>query len=454
MATTTTGPPESSAAKVADARPENVLDDASSVDDGVHEKQDAPVGASKWQKVKQHFRRFWWAHLIAVIILLAILLPIIFKVIIPAIIRNVVKSQELPVISGALNFTAPTHLNMSMDTSLDTPLGVKIDPLALSLYQPPADPDHDDSDAKGPFLTLQMPEQHVHHLTNVSIPEQTVQVLNQTQITAWFNQFFDNETVDLRLKADQLSAHLGALHYDVSLDKTVKVPGLNYLAGFGVQDMQFTIPPDPATGYNLRGHLLIPNAGVITLGLGNVSFNILAGDVNLGLVHLYDLDLRPGNNTPYFEGEFYFDQLVPNLAAVLASQQAALADGVVELHSRGNATVNYGRHIPYIEGVLNIKRIPMRIPLTSLLLDVVEGVLAGGMNGTQHLPLLDTLGEVLGNKTLFEQMLSHWDAAGGGGNGTAAGGAAGGKRSVMRAVGRSMRMNLFKLGLRSLRSKF
>lgn len=346
---------------------------------------------------------------------------------------------------------------MSMDTSLDTPLGVTIDPIPLSLYDPPADPNHDDAEEKGPFVKLQMPEQHISHETDVPIPEQTVEVLNQTQITKWFNAFFDSETVDLRIMAKDLSAHLGALHYLVDMDKTVKVPGLNYLKGFGVQDMQFTIPPD-ASGRNIKGHLLIPNAGVITLGMGNISFNIMAGDINLGLVHIYNFDLKPGNNTPYFDGEFYFDQLVPNLAAILDTQHEALAEGMLELHSKGNSTINYGQHIPYIEGVLNIKRIPMRIPVTTLLLDVVEGVLASGSNGTQHLPLLDTLGDVLGNRTLFEQMLSHWDGytdhtgSGSGGNGTQQAG--GTKKSVARTVGGSLRANLFRLGLRRLRSKF
>ncbi|KAK4251299.1 hypothetical protein C7999DRAFT_37640 [Corynascus novoguineensis] len=453
MATNPTGPPAAGSAVASAAGPgaENRLDDASSLNDGVHEKGAATGGLTKGQKIKQHFRRFWWAYLIALVIFLAILLPILFKVIIPVIIKNVVDDQELPVRGGALNFTAPDHLNMSMDTMLDTPLGVKIDPVPLKLYQPPADPDHDDSDVKGPFLQLQMPEQHINGETKVLIGEQVVQVLNQTQITAWFNEFFDKKLVDLHIKADDMHAHLGALDYTVDLDKTVKVPGLNYLKGFGVKDMQFSIPPEPS-GKNLRGHLLIPNQGVIALGMGNVSFNIMAGDVNLGLVHLYDFDLRPGNNTPYFDGEFYFDQLVPNLADILEGQHAALAEGMLELHARGNSTINYGRHIPYIEGVLNIKRIPMRIPVTSLLLDVVEGLLASRGNGTSDpIPILDTMGDVLGNKTLFEQMLGHWGNAN---SGSGSNGAAGGKRSAMRAVKRSLHTNILKLGLRRLRSKF
>ena len=375
-----------------------------------------------------------------------------FKVIIPAIIKNIVGDQELPVKGGALNFTEPTRLHINLDTSLDTPLGVKIDPLPLSLIRPQTD---GADDAGTPFLTVQMPEQHIHHETDVIIPDQIVDILDYTQLVAWFNEFFDNEAAELRLKADDLSAHLGALDYKVDLEKTIKVPGLNYLKGFGLLDMQFTIPPGPS-GHNMKGHLNIPNAGVLTLGLGNVTFNVMAGDIDLGLVYIYNLELKPGNNTPPFEGDFYFDQLVPNLSVFMQAQHSALADGMVEFNATGNSTFHNGQRIKYVEGVLNQKHIPFRVPLTSLLLDVVSGVLAGGTNGSE-LPLLDTLGDVLGNKTLFEQMLTHFEVgstrsgAQGGGSGANATGTSKVKRTLAKQVGRSAQMNLFRLGLRTLR---
>ncbi|KAL2130261.1 hypothetical protein VTI74DRAFT_6700 [Chaetomium olivicolor] len=454
MATQPGGKPESSAAHGAEPQADNVHDAASSFDDGVGDKKQ-PGGLSIWQKVKQHIRRRWWIYLIAIVILLAILLPILFKVIIPAIIKNIVGDQELPVKGGALNFTAPTHLHITLDTSLDTPLAVKIDPLPLNLLQPPAD---GADDTGTPFLTLQMPEQYINHKTDVIIPDQVVDILDHAQLVAWFNEFFDKEAAELRLKANDLSAHLGALHYQVDLDKTVKVPGLNYLKGFGVRDMQFTIPPGPS-GHNMKGHLNIPNAGVLTLGLGNLTFNVMAGDINLGLVHIYNLDLKPGNNTPPFEGDFYFDELVPNLAAFMDTQRGALADGMIEFNATGNSTFHNGQRINYVEGVLNQKHIPFRIPATTLVLDVLSGVLAGGTNGSQ-LPLLDTLGDVLGNKTLFEQMLGHFETerigsgAQDGSSSTNVTDTAKVKRTATQTLRRSMQMNLFRLGLRTLQSKF
>lgn len=338
---------------------------------------------------------------------------------------------------------------MAMDTTLDTPLPVKIDPLGLDLYDPSTDPG-----AASPFVTLQMPEQHIDHETNVSIPSQLLDVRDHPQLVTWFNRFFDQESAELRIKNNKLHAHLGALDYEVGLDKTIKVQGLNYLKGFGVTDVQFVIPPGD-DGVNMRGRLTIPNAGVLALGLGNVSFNMMAGDVNLGLVHIVDLDLKPGANTPPFTGEFYFDQLVPNLAAILNSTKDALNDGgLLALTARGNSTIANGQHIKYIEEVLNNKAIPFTIPAITFLVDVVSGVLAGGTDGSQS-PLLDTLGQVLGNSTLFEHLLDHWEELDGNQNGTASPGMTKKRAAAARAtkLGRTIRANLFRLGLRSLRSK-
>ncbi|KAK3361826.1 hypothetical protein B0T24DRAFT_538447, partial [Lasiosphaeria ovina] len=277
------------------------------------------------------------------------------------------------------------------------------------------------------------------------IPPQRANVSNKTQITAWFNEYFDQETTQLHLKANSLNVHLGKLEYDVVLDKTIQVQGLNYLKGFGVQDMQFTIPPDDQSR-NMKGHLIIPNAGVLTLGLGNLTFNLTAGAVNLGLVHIYNLDLKLGNNTPPFEGEFYFDQRVPSLPAILDSQKNILSNGQIELNATANATVNGGQHINYLEGVLNKKSITFHVPVMNLLADVFAGVLASGGDGSQG-PLPDVLsGRGDNDAYRAHARILGADASGG----------APANATVKRAaptLGRSMRTNLLRLGLRSLRSK-
>lgn len=301
--------------------------------------------------------------------------------------------------SGALQDISPTQMRMSLKTSLDTPLGVKIDPMPLHFH------DVQSASNAPAWLTLDIPEHHVHHTTPVDIPTQAVTITNQSELVAWFNEFFDQPSAPLLVKADP-SIHLGILRYDAHLDKTIQVPGLNYLKGFGVQDLQFVLPPD-AQGHNLKGHLNIPNAGVLTLGLGNLTVNLLSGPVNLGTANIHDVVLKPGNNTLPFDGVFLFDALVPNLAAILDSQKDALATGNLQLSASGNSTIVNGVHIPYIEQVLNTKNIKFDVPVLTLLGDVLSGLLHSG-NGSAT-SLGDILYDVVGNSTMFENLLQNWN---------------------------------------------
>ncbi|RSM09133.1 hypothetical protein CEP52_004250 [Fusarium oligoseptatum] len=381
----------------------DVQSDNASSDDHVRDKKASP-GLSKRQKVKQHFGRFKWWYLLGLVILLAILLPLFFKVIIPAIIQNILNGQKLPIDSGALQALSPTHVNMSLHTYLDTPLGVKIDPVDLYLYNKNTKP-------YSPFFKLHLPEQHVNHKTDLTVTNQTLLVVDEKELLIWFNQFFDEPKVKLSLKGEP-NINLGSLKYKRGLDKTIEVPSLNYLNGFGLRDMEFMLKSND-TKYNMKGHLNIPNSGVLTLGLGNLTFNLMSGETRVGLVNLYDLQLRPGNNSVPFDGNFFFDELVPNLSEILDSQQEPLSHGYIELAATGNSTIVNGEHVKYIEGVLNKKHIKFTVPIITLLGDVV-----GGLLGADQDSLLGIFGGAIGNSTLFEHLLSHWEGENSGGNKT------------------------------------
>lgn len=324
-----------------------------------------------------------------------------FKVIIPAIIDDLIKKQGLPINSGAIRVVSPTQLNMTMSTSLDTPLPASIDPLTLDLF-------NRNTTDYSPFVHLELPASSINGKTEISVTNQTCQVSNETELARWFNDFFDKKILDLSV-AGKSKIHLGALEYDAEVDTTIETPGLNYLEGFGLVNMDFLMPPDE-NGHNVKGALNIPNAGTLALGLGNLTFNMLLGEVHLGLVNIYDVELSPGNNSIDFDGNFFFDQLVPNLAAILDSQKEALGEGYVEILASGNRSTVNGETIGYIEQVLNSKRVPIRVPVITLLADIFGGLLhsvSGG--GSSNSSLIDVFGEAVGNTTLFEQLLSHWE---------------------------------------------
>ncbi|KAF5556511.1 hypothetical protein FNAPI_5736 [Fusarium napiforme] len=375
--------------------------DASS-DDHVRDEKVA-AGPTKWQKVKGHFWRYKWWYLLLIAVLLAILLPLLFTVIIPAIIQDILNDQKLPIRGGALQVLSPTEVNMSIETELKTPIAATLKPVDLFLYSKETKP-------VSSFFKLKFPEVHIKSHTNVTVTNQTLLVTNETELTKWFNVFFDKPEAELSLEGKP-EIRLGSLKYHRSLKKTVDIASLNYLDGFALKSLDFDLNSNRTTKSNMKGMLNIPNSGVLRLGLGNLTFNVMSGDIRLGLINLWDLQLWPGNNSVPFDGNFYFDQLVPNLSEILDMQKGPLGNGYLEFNATGNTTIAGGQHIKYIEGVLNNKHIRFTFPVITLLGDVLGGLLDANQGS-----LLDIFGTSIGNSTLLEHVLGHWDNNGEGGS--------------------------------------
>ncbi|KAI0911493.1 hypothetical protein F4823DRAFT_585991 [Ustulina deusta] len=370
-------------------------DDASSVDH-VQEKAVAAVPLAKRQKVKQHLGRFKWWYLGAGLIILIILLPLIFTKIIPAITQDIVNSQKLPLMSGSFQALSPTQLSVSLETELNTPIAADLDPTTLFVY-------NKDTPDYSPFINVTLPKIHANHKTPVMVTNQTVTVTNETELVKWIDRIFDQPKTDLSVKG-KATVHLGALKMKANIGKTITAASLNYLEGFGITSLRLIFPA-MGDGTNIKGTLSLPNAGILTLGLGNLTLDLFSGDTKLGFVNIYDVILPPGNNTRNFDGQLYLTELIPNLGAILDSQSAALADGNIELTAIGNSTMVNGVHIGYIEQVLNKKSLVSTVSVVNLISDLISS-----FSGDGNVSLADLLGDTIGNSTFIEGLLDHWNS--------------------------------------------
>ncbi|EFY96700.1 DUF3712 domain protein [Metarhizium robertsii] len=367
-------------------------DNASSTGN-VGEKAAGPP-LTKRQKVRRHCGRFWLWYLIAFIIFLAILLPILFKVIIPAIVQAIVKGQNLPITSGRLDVVSGTQMKLAINTSLNTPLPARITDLTLFLY-------NRDTRPYSPFANLSVDGQKLKGNTQIVIKEQIVTISNQSELLAWLGPVFDQDKVDLSVRGSP-TIYLGTLKTDTRLDTTVQIPGLKQLAGLGIKDLKVMLPPE--NGRNIKGTINVPNYGVLALNFGNVTFNILSGDVTIGQITLYDVLLNEGNNTLNFDGQLYLDTLIKNIGPVLASQSEALGRGQVDLNVTGNQTVMNGVHITFIEKLLASRTLTTSISVVTLLSDVLSGLMGGGGGN-----IIDALGDTFNNNTFIQNIVDHWN---------------------------------------------
>ena len=344
-----------------------------------------------------------------------------------------VDEQTLPVKGGALYATTPDAISLSLITTLHTPLGATVSPLTLELYNA-------NTTEFRPFGDITLPKLYLDGHKNNSITNQTVAIRDQEELVKWFNSYFIDADVQLSVLADpDVTVSMGVLSSKHHLRKTIHLPGLNYLNGFAVTKLDLILPPDKE-GNNIKGFLDLPNAGVLTLGLGSLTLTLKSGDISIGSVYVPDVVLKPGNNTCSFTGTLNLKKLISNLGAILSQQADALNNGYIELNTTGDSSVVDGKHIIYLEKVLQTKTLTARIPVISLLADVIQAFVGGKGQGS----LKDIIGDVFGNTTLLDQILQNFNQTQNDSSGKAT-------RAAMKRDDpkRAMGLNMLRLALRS-----
>lgn len=351
------------------------------------------------------------------------------------------KKQKIPVYGGSLIVLDPNTVNISLQTSLDTPLPAKIAPLRLSLY-------NKNATTYSPFINITLPELSVNHKTNASITNQTVHVLDHDQLVAWFNDVFDNEMVKLSIYGKP-DVSLGTLKSHPTLDKTIELPGLNKLHGFGIKDLSLKIPP-PKDGKNVQGTLNLPNWSSLTLSFGNITLSLKAAGIELGKVTVYDVNIPPGNNTRNFDGNLNLNTLISNLSKILEAEKEHLNEGNLQLNTSGIATVVNGQHITFIEEVLNKKTLSFTISIIDLATDLLSAIVGGGDAAGS---IIDIVSGVFGNSTLIGDVLGHWNGTQHNGTNALKQLAGLKKRGNNNHLGNSFLWKMMKLGLKTKRSQ-
>ncbi|KAK7908835.1 hypothetical protein PG985_016138 [Apiospora marii] len=395
-----------------------------------------PPPAGKRAKVKRHFARFWCCYVLAIIIFLAIMLPVLFLKIIPALAQRIVDDTDLPIKNATLKAVSSDLVQVSLTTSLNVPKGLSVglDEFSLYMYNP------ETAGAFSPYLSLDMKAMTLSGNTDITVTDQMLRVSNHTELDSWLNRTFVDDATALSVQG-ATTAHLGALKMPIRLAKTVPLAGLRKLAGVRLDAIKLILPPQ-ADGTNIVGNFTLPNWSILTMDLGNITLDILAGDkeILLGTATIFDVVLPPGNHSLPFRGQLYIPALLENFGGVLSSQGDALASGKLTLGVRGNRTEVDGRRISYLEHVLNNMLLMTDVPVAQLLGDVADSV--AGRNATVSLDgLLGVAGQALGEglQSSLEKLLKGFNLTtpllpsvfpdlnpdGGGGGGSTSGGGGG-----------------------------
>jgi hypothetical protein len=290
-----------------------------------------------------------------------------FLKVVPALAQRIVDDTNLPIYEGSIKALSDTQVSVGLRTALDVPAGltVSLDGFVLYLY-------NSDSEGFNPYTSVSLSPETVKGHTVISIQDQVVDIGNRTELNKWLQRTLSNKTSDISVRGDT-TAHLGALKAPIHLEKTVSINGLNELAGVKLNSLRIVLPPE-ADGSNLIGNFTLPNWSPLTMGLGNLTFNTMAGDTIIGNATILNVELPPGNSTREFRGQIFLDVLIANIGKVISSQTDVLRTGNIVVGITGNSTIVNGEHITYLENVLNNVRIDTPVPIIQALGDLLDSV--------------------------------------------------------------------------------
>jgi hypothetical protein len=126
--------------------------------------------------------------------------------------------------------------------------------------------------------------------------------------------------------------------------------------------------PDGANAY---GNVTIPNPSVMTMELGNVSFDMTVNGLFIGNATMPDLTLRPGNNS-------YPIHVTSNQTRVAGIiQEPRYHCGVFPVDIGNGTSVYNGRVLPYYTAALKANKLQTILNVTDALNEVGFGFALG-----------------------------------------------------------------------------
>ncbi|KAJ6172132.1 hypothetical protein N7470_001199 [Penicillium chermesinum] len=229
---------------------------------------------STTQRIKRHWKRFWFVYCVGNVIFLAIFLPVFFLVAIPAIAQLVVNKSDLVLTEAILTQPKPDSVQLTLQTKVDLHLALtaRIEDLPLYLYQK-------DYGEKYPYASFTIPGKKIRGNTTLGVNDIHSPILNQTTWEEFVHQIIFQKETSLWVHG-QTNTYLGVLKSHVKLNKAIKTQSLNQFEGFSIANAGLVF--NQSDGHNFEGNLTLPNPTHLTFQVGDILLNIQAGGVVLG----------------------------------------------------------------------------------------------------------------------------------------------------------------------------
>ncbi|KAF9252500.1 hypothetical protein LCP9604111_26 [Penicillium roqueforti] len=320
-----------------------------------------PTKKSFGARLVAHFKKWWWVHLIIFIAcFLIILLPVVY-VAYPKIAQDAVNDSTLAITEMILSDPTPDSFYLEQRQVLGS----------KSSYHPQIYAFNSSvslAGAAAPFAYVTVPAVQSKDGAEIHF-EQRVDLTDTDAFADYTTAVMLNEEVSLNIYGRPGLKQGGLPKTTVDYNKTVVMKGLNKLKGFNVAEFFIMFPP--VNGYGMNGTVIIPNASVMTIPMGNVTLDLQLDGKSVGTTYLNNLVLKPGNNSVPMLGKVDQGAII----TLLTSKSNPYKDGILPFEITGNETSYNGKDLPYFTKALAANTL-------SIKLDVLSALKAAGINLT------------------------------------------------------------------------
>ncbi|KAI1757091.1 hypothetical protein F4782DRAFT_481203 [Xylaria castorea] len=302
------------------------------------ETETAPMAASA---KKGHFRRFWWAYLLAILVVAAVVVvPSVLLVAVPKLAQQRLNQAKLAIDGITVTNTQTGSFVMSINSTIkaDDSVHATIDAFEGTMYLADVDPPL-------AFAQIDFPQTSSSSVQVVNVTQE-IQISNLGSFTAFNKALLSNASVNIQVKGDT-HIHVSGISraYPATFDKTVTLKGLNNFNGLSITDPSISAL---ALKNNFNATVHIPNPSVLTLDIGNTTFTNYFNGMDVGQTYINNLVLYPGDNA------FPSTSDIKQLPIINALTQKPFCElkGMLPFELMGKNVVNNGQTLPYFRDAL------------------------------------------------------------------------------------------------------
>ncbi|KAJ5247721.1 hypothetical protein N7468_002704 [Penicillium chermesinum] len=303
--------------------------------------------------LRGNLKRWWWLYTISLsVIVMVVTLPIVY-VAYPKIAQRDVNKSTLNITRMVISDPDPTSFVLYQSQTVKTASSfhpwIYSFEAAVSLPRAPR-----------PFISVHVPKTKSVNGAVIEISQSII--LSDTNSFANFAEvIMTQEEIQMDIQGKPNLQEGGLPKVPISYNKTVTMRGLNKLKGFNVTEIQLLQKLD--NGRNMKGTVFIPNPTVMTITLGNVTFDLSAQDQPIGQVYLDNLVLRPGGNTVPMTAAI--DEI--KIVHLFLSKTNPIREGMIAFNITGNSSVYNNKQLPYFTEALKASSFTAQIDVTQAL---------------------------------------------------------------------------------------